>query len=239
MNRLEGKTAIVTGAARGMGRSIAELFAAEGARVLATDVIEADAFDGDVTFAHLDVADEEQWAAIGARLEADFGGVDILVNNAGVIAYEGIDAMSVAVWTREIGINLTGVFLGMRTVVPLMRRAGGGSIVNTSSIWGIAAVPGAAAYHASKGGVRTLTKNAAVSYAADGIRANSVHPGHIATPLTLSQDPALNAVVVGKTPLGRAGQPVEVAQGVLFLASDDASYITGAELVIDGGYLAQ
>jgi 3alpha(or 20beta)-hydroxysteroid dehydrogenase len=142
-------------------------------------------------------------------------------------------------WTRVIAVNQTGVFLGMREAIRVMRPQKSGSIVNFSSIWGNAAVGGAHAYHATKGAVRNMTKNAAMTYVADGIRVNSVHPGFIDTPLTQAQAPEINAFVIASTPMKRAGQPIEVANGCLFLASDESSYMTGAELVIDGGYLAQ
>ncbi|HEX7082873.1 MAG TPA: glucose 1-dehydrogenase [Gaiellaceae bacterium] len=241
MARLDGKVALITGAARGMGRTTAELFAQEGAQVIAGDVREPDPpFDSDAIQAiHLDVSSEDAWKqAVGDAVER-YGRIDILVNNAGVIQYEGLEEMTLEIWHRTIAVDQTGVFLGMREVVPVMKRNGGGSIVNISSIWGSAAVSGAHAYHAAKSAVRNMTKNVAMEYATDGIRANSVHPGYIVTPLTEVQAPEVNQLMIDTTPMHRPGQPIEVAYGTLYLASDEASYVTGIELVIDGGYLAQ
>ena len=167
------------------------------------------------------------------------GRVDVLVNNAGIIAYEALDELELADWHQVIAVNQTGVFLGMKAVVPSMLANGAGSIVNVSSIWGNAAVAGAHAYHATKGAVRNMSKNAAITYAERGIRVNSLHPGFIATPLTDAQDAAVNEWVVGQTPMRRAGRPEEIAAAALFLASDESSFVTGSELVVDGGYLAQ
>ena len=153
----------------------------------------------------------------------------------GIIAYEPMHDLSLAAWTKVIAVNQTGVFLGMREVIPAMRRQKAGSIINISSIWGSAAVPGAHAYHATKGAVGIMSKNAAITYVGDGVRVNSLHPGFIDTPLTRAQDPAVNAYVVSLTPMKRAGTPREIANGCLFLASDESSFMTGAELVIDGG----
>ncbi len=238
--RLKDKVALVSGAARGMGYEIAELFAREGAITYAGDIAGPDRPHATgVESVRLDVSREEDWAGAIETILARHGRIDILVNNAGIIAYEPLDELDLAAWQRVIAVNQTGVFLGMRAVVPAMRRQKSGSIVNFSSIWGNAAVGGAHAYHATKGAVRNMTKNAAMSYVADGIRVNSVHPGFIDTPLTQAQASDINAFVIASTPMKRAGKPIEVANGVLFLASDEASYMTGAELVIDGGYLAQ
>jgi NAD(P)-dependent dehydrogenase (short-subunit alcohol dehydrogenase family) len=237
-SRLAGKVALVTGAARGIGRAITELFAAEGATIIAADVLEGDGLRHDaVTWRRLDVTDADAWASLGADLAGEHGRLDVLVNNAGVVgAYEPIDEIDLEAWHRIIAVNQTGTFLGMRTAIPLMRRAGGGSIVNVSSMWGIVGAPGVAAYQASKGAVRTMTKNAAVTYAREGIRANSIHPGIIDTPLVRAQDAALTQDLVDDVPLGRIGTARDVAYGALFLASDESSYVTGLELVIDGGY---
>ncbi|MGN8114523.1 SDR family NAD(P)-dependent oxidoreductase [Labrys sp. 22185] len=238
--RLKDKVALVSGAARGMGYEIAELFAREGAITYAGDIAGPDhPHAAGVENVRLDVSREEDWAGTVETILARHGRIDVLVNNAGIIAYEPLDELDLAAWQRVIAVNQTGVFLGMRAVVPAMRRQKSGSIVNFSSIWGNAALGGAHAYHATKGAVRNMTKNAAMSYVADGIRVNSVHPGFIDTPLTQAQASDINAFVIASTPMKRAGKPIEVANGVLFLASDEASYMTGAELVIDGGYLAQ
>jgi NAD(P)-dependent dehydrogenase (short-subunit alcohol dehydrogenase family) len=171
---------------------------------------------------------------------ARHGRIDVLFNNAGLVgSYEPVDSIELNDWRRIIDVNLNGVFFGCRTVVPVMKANGGGSIINTSSIWAIAGASGVAAYTASKGAVRLLSKNIALSYVGDNIRCNSVHPGIIDTPLIAAQDADITAGVVAKTPMGRFGSPREIANGVLFLASDESSYMTGAELVIDGGYTAQ
>ncbi|WP_033288202.1 SDR family NAD(P)-dependent oxidoreductase [Amycolatopsis jejuensis] len=225
--RLAGKTALVTGAASGIGAAVAELFAAEGAKVIATDVRPQPGI------VELDVSSEEDWRAVLSGVDS----LDILVNNAGIGEGQGIADTDLSTYHRVISITQTGVLLGMREAIP--RMPSGGSIVNICSIWGVAAVPGLAAYHAAKGAVRMLTKNAAVTYAPDGIRVNAVYPGFVDTPLTQGNDPAANAAIIGVTPLGRAAQPVEIAYGCLFLASDEASFVTGADLAIDGGYLAR
>lgn len=243
MARLAGKSAIVTGAGRGIGRATAELFAREGARVFATDTAgPAEGFaDANISFTVVDAASEADWARLVSEVDHAAGAIDILVNNAGIGGSQlPIAEENVADWNHVIAVNLTGVFLGMRSVIPAMQRRRRGSIVNLSSMWGIAAVSAAAAYQAAKAGVRQLSKHAAVAHAADNIRVNSVHPGIIATPLVLEGQAAeTNALIVAATPLGRMGEPIEIANGILFLARDDASFMTGAELVLDGGYLAQ
>ncbi len=187
----------------------------------------------------LDVASEADWAHATQNTLAKHGKIDVLVNNAGIIAYEALGELDMASWQKVVAVNQSGVFLGMKAVIPGMQKQKAGSIINVSSIWGNAAVPGAHAYHATKGAVLMMTRNAAITYVADGIRVNSLLPGFIDTPLTQSQDPDVNAYVVGVTPMGRAGTPHEIANGALFLASDESSFMTGADLVIDGGYLAQ
>lgn len=238
--RLQQKVALVTGAASGIGYAISELFAREGATVFASDIAlpSRDYPDGVVSL-NLDVTSEADWEmAIDTVIEKS-GRLDVLVNNAGIIAYESLHELDMEAWLKMIAVDQTGVFLGMREAVRVMRRQKSGSIINISSIWGSAAVAGAHSYHAAKGAVRNMTKNAAMTYVADGIRVNSVHPGFIHTPLTATQAPELNEVVITSTPMKRGGQPIEVAYGCLYLASDESSYVTGAELVIDGGYLAQ
>jgi 3alpha(or 20beta)-hydroxysteroid dehydrogenase len=238
--RLQGKAVLVTGAASGIGYAVSELFANEGATVFASDIAAPKTpYPKGIEAISLDVTREEDWeAAVDAVVEHS-GRLDVLINNAGIIAYEPLDELDIKQWQRMIAVDQTGVFLGMREAVRVMRRQKSGSIVNISSIWGNSAVAGAHSYHAVKGAVRNMSKNAAMTYVADGIRVNSVHPGFIHTPLTDAQAPALNEVVIGSTPMKRGGKPTEVAYGCLFLASDEASYVTGAELVIDGGYLAQ
>jgi len=238
-NRLKDKIAVVTGASMGIGQATAELFAEQGARVIACDLREpASPAPPGIEHRRLDVADLDQWTAIAEELRAEHGRVDVLVNNAGIVhSYEGIVEIDLDAWRRVLDVNLNGVFYGMRTMIPLMREAGG-SIVNVSSIWGIGGAEGVAAYQAAKGAVRTLSKNAAITYVKDGIRVNSIHPGLVATPLIDAQDADLTEAARLATPMARAADPREIAFGVLFLASEESSFMTGAELVLDGGYLA-
>lgn len=238
--RLQGKVALVTGAASGIGYAVAELFHREGAIVVAGDIKQPEKpYPGTIETMPLDVTSEEQWATVIAAIVNRHGRLDVLINNAGIIAYEPLDKLEMKDWLTMIAVDQTGVFLGMREAVRIMRKQQAGSIVNISSIWGNAAVAGAHSYHAAKGAVRNMSKNAAMTYVSDGIRVNSVHPGFIHTPLTDAQAAHLNDVVIASTPMRRGGKPIEIAYGCLFLASEEASYVTGAELVIDGGYLAQ
>lgn len=238
--RLAGKVALVTGASRGIGLGIAERFAEEGAVVYAGSTSNPSGiYPPGVTGLRLDVTSEDDWKSAIAEILAVHGRIDVLVNNAGIIVYDSVHDLSLADWNKVIAVNQTGVFLGMREVIPAMRSQKAGSIINVSSIWGIAAVAGAHVYHATKGAVGMMSKNAAMIYVGDGIRVNSLHPGFIDTPLTQSQDKDMNAFVVASTPMKRAGTPREIANGALFLAGDESSFMTGAELVIDGGYLAQ
>ncbi len=237
--RLKDKVAIITGGNQGIGRAIVDLFAQEGATVVVGDLSEPKKpFGSNIEGMRLDVTKEEDWQEIVAATTKKYGRVDILVNNAGILTYEPIHECSVESWYRTIAVNQTGPFLGMKHVIPTMQKQKKGSIVNLSSIWGTIGAPGAAAYHASKGAVRTMTKNAALTYVDDGIRCNSVHPGITATPMTDGQDKELNDLVVSGTPMKRMGKPIELAYAVLYLASDEASYTTGAELYVDGGFLA-
>jgi NAD(P)-dependent dehydrogenase (short-subunit alcohol dehydrogenase family) len=243
MNALQGKVALVTGSGRGIGRAIVESFAQEGATVIATGRGGDHDFDTDlggrIEYHQLEVSDPDDWEHVVAEVIGRHDRIDVLVNNAGIIAYEALDELKLDDWTRVVAVNQTGVFLGMRAVIPPMLASGAGSIINISSIWGNAAVAGAHAYHATKGAVRNMSKNAAITYAERGIRVNSLHPGFIATPLTDAQDTAVNEWVIGQTPMKRAGRPEEIAAAAVFLASDAASFVTGSELVVDGGYLAQ
>ena len=246
--RLSGKVALISGAARGMGESEARLFAREGAQVVLGDILadqgRATAENiaqqgGTATFVPLDVTHEQDWQRAVETAEQTYGRLDILVNNAGIVRMAPLDETSLEAWNEIIGVNQTGVFLGIKHAVPAMRRAGGGSIVNISSIAGLIGLPNIPAYQASKGAVRLLTKNAAVQYATDKIRVNSVHPGRIETPMTAPLAPERREMLLRLTPLGRDGTAEEVAYGVLYLASDESSYVTGTELVIDGGYTAR
>jgi NAD(P)-dependent dehydrogenase (short-subunit alcohol dehydrogenase family) len=245
--RLQNKVAIVTGGASGMGAATARMFAREGAQVMVTDVLEeegrrvAEGIGGQARFARLDVTDESQWQSVVEQAIAAFGRVNILVNNAGISASGYQDLLERPAWDTVMAVNATGVFLGMKYAVPAMRAAGGGSIVNFSSISGVVGQDGIhMAYNASKGAVRTMTKSGAVQWGRDRIRVNSVHPG-IMPPMRSSgrtADPAFRAELLRNVPLGRAGEVDEVAYAVLFLASDEASYVTGVELYVDGGFLA-
>ena len=238
--RLANKVALITGGARGIGRATVELFAKEGAKVHACDLSFGEDFATDGVVRHrLDVTDFANWEEVVREIIDQDGRIDILFNNAGtVLSYAGIVEISIEDWNKVIAINQTGPFYGMKAVIPHMKAIGGGSIINTSSIWGIAGAAGVSAYTASKAAVRHMSKNAALTYVGDGIRVNSIHPGIIRTPMIDAQDPRITDSVVSITPMKRLGRPEEIAYGALFLASDESSYMTGAELVIDGGYTA-
>ncbi|MER2535604.1 MAG: glucose 1-dehydrogenase [Rhizobiaceae bacterium] len=243
--RLNGKVALVTGGASGIGLAAVRRFEAEGASVVAADIRpDGPARTPTLLPVTLDVADEQGWISAVAAAEAEFGRLDILVNNAGIGVPGPIVDLSLADWRRVMAVNLDGVFLGIKYAVPAMRRAGGGAIVNVSSMLGHVAVAGAAAYCASKGGVALLTKAAALELAADGgnIRVNSVHPGYVETPLlqgSLDRNPARREKITAQTPIGHLGRVDDVASAILYLASDEAAFVTGAGLVVDGGYTAQ
>jgi cyclopentanol dehydrogenase len=251
MARLAGKVALISGGARGQGAVEAKLFAQEGAKVIFGDILdeqgkrveeEIHAQDGEATYMHLDVTRAQDWQRAVQTAESQYGKLDILVNNAGIAIRGTIEETSEEDWDRLMAINLKGVFLGTKYALPAMRRAGGGSIINISSGAGIAPAPGtSAAYAATKGGVRLFSKATAVQHAKDNIRCNSVHPGPIDTPMVRGPqtDPARLAELTGRVPLGRLGTSEEIAYGVLYLASDESSYVTGSELVIDGGRTAQ
>jgi NAD(P)-dependent dehydrogenase (short-subunit alcohol dehydrogenase family) len=248
--RLENKVALITGAASGMGASMARIFAREGAKVVVGDMLEQEGqavaaeitqANGAAMFRRLDVSNEAEWKATVDAALAEFNKLDILVNDAGLSGSAVEDLFDTAAWDRLMAVNARGVFLGMKFAIPVMKAAGGGSIVNISSISGITGQDHVhVGYNASKGAVRTLTKAAAVQHGRDNIRVNSVHPG-LMPPMRSSgrtADPNIRADMLRQVPMGRAGRVEEVANAVLFLASDEASYITGAELWVDGGYLA-
>ena len=249
--RLEGKVALISGGARGQGAVEAKLFAREGAKVVFGDIldesgkqVEAEIHEagGEAAYVHLDVTREDDWrTAVNTAIDR-YGKLDILVNNAGILIQKGIEDTTEEDWDRIMGVNAKGAFLGTKHSIPAMRQAGGGSIVNISSTAGLVASPsGSASYTASKGAVRLLTKSTAVQYAKEGIRCNSIHPGPIDTDMiqeTLT-DPAKLEERMQRLPMGRVGTADEIAYGVLYLASEEASFVTGSELVIDGGTTAQ
>ena len=244
--RLDGKVALISGGARGQGEVEAKLFAREGAKVVLGDLLDregeavARSIGSAAVYVHLDVTQPEAWHRAVDAAVSSFGKLTTLINNAGILRMEGIEDTSLETWNLVIAINQTGTFLGMKHAIPALRKAGGGSIVNISSIAGLIGVGAASAYQATKGAVRILTKTAAVQYAKEKIRVNSIHPGVITTKMvTEGIDLESRKMFELATPLGREGSAEEVAYGALFLASDESSYMTGAELVIDGGYTAQ
>ena len=252
MGRMDGKVALISGGARGMGASEARLFAREGAAVVIGDILDEDgeataasisADGGRCRYVHLDVTQEADWQAAVAQAVSQFGSLDVLVNNAGIGSSSfQIHEEPVELWDRTIDVNLKGVFLGTRACVPAMLEAGGGSIINISSQLGIVGVPyNGSAYQTSKGGVRIFTKAAALQYANRGIRVNSVHPGPIVTEMTRAgrDDPERLSIMLARIPMGRYGEAEEVANAVLYLASDESSFVTGSEVVVDGGWTAQ
>lgn len=249
MGRVQDKVCLITGAALGMGREHALLLAEQGARLILTDLnIEAgeattkeitDA-GGEAIFIKHDAASEQEWQQVVDAGIQHFGRIDVLVNNAGILILKPIQETTTEDWDFTQSINTRGVFYGVKYVLPAMQKAGGGSIINISSIYGLVGAPSASAYQASKGAVRLLTKSAAVEYAEHNIRVNSIHPGVIATNMTkdLIADEASTEALLGSAIIRRPAHPKEISWGVLFLASDEASYMTGSELVIDGGYTA-
>ena len=247
--RLEGKVALISGGARGMGAAEAKLFAQEGAKVAIGDILddegrkteaEINESGGDCIFVHLDVTNESDWKDAVSAAVSQFGKLDILVNNAGVLLRGKLEETSSQDWDFVMGVNAKGTFLGTKAAIPEMRKAGGGSIVNISSMSGMVGQGNIQpVYNASKGAVRIFTKAMAVRHGKDGIRVNSVHPGFM-PPMASGTgfDPEQRKGLIDQTPLGRQGEVDEVAYAVLFLASDEASFITGTELTVDGGFTA-
>ncbi|MGE5180064.1 MAG: SDR family NAD(P)-dependent oxidoreductase [Bacteroidota bacterium] len=253
--RLEGRAMLVTGGARGIGASTGAVAVREGAAVLVADILDAEGealaarlrgSGARAVYARLDVSREEDWAAAMRRAERELGGLDTLVNNAAIARDGDLEEETLEGWNRVLAVNLTGAWLGMKSALPLLRRRPGGSIVNVSSIYGIMGGTGyAAAYHATKGALRVMTKNAAIRYARDGIRVNSVHPAFIDTPMIApvmttetGEKSQMAQWILRRTPMRRVGRPEEVAEVIVFLASGAASYMTGSEVLVDGGWSA-
>lgn len=249
MQRLEGRIALITGGASGIGKATAERFVDEGAKVVISDVqvelgekvaAELTAKGGNVVFVKHDVSDEKSWVEVLAKVKELHGGLDILFNNAGVGESVAIEDLSVEDYHRTIRITQDSVFLGMKLAAPMLKESKHASVINTSSIFGASGGFGASpGYHAAKGAVRLMTKSTAIHWAKEGIRVNSVHPGFIDTPIIAgAKGTPFEDLLTTVTPMGRLGKPEEIAAGVAFLASDDASFVTGTELFIDGGYMA-
>jgi len=243
----KGKVALVTGASRGIGASEVRLLAAKGARVVATDILddlgaalarEISASGATAVYVHLDATRTADWARAVERTVEMFGQLDILINNAGIHGRLGLEETSEEEWHRVLDNDLKTAWLGMKHCIPVMRRCGGGAIVNTSSVYGLIASGKATAYHAAKGGVLMVSRAAAVEYARDGIRVNSIHPGLIDTPMTETLPPPWKASLLDATPMKRSASADEVARATVFLVSDDASFITGTQLIVDGGLTA-
>ena len=248
--RLEGKVALITGAARGQGAAEARLFAQEGAKVILADVSDPEGIavaaeiaeaGGDAIYVHLDVTDESQWDAAVQSAVTSFGKLDILVNNAGIWRRGHVMETSSEQWDDIMDVNAKGVFLGTKSAIPEMRKAGGGSIVNISSTAGLVGSKTSSAYSASEGAVRIFSKSTAIQDASEGIRANSIHPGPIDTDMgdQVWPDPTSREASISRTALSRIGTAQDIAYGALYLASDESSFVTGSELVIDGGVTAQ
>ncbi|WP_344784640.1 glucose 1-dehydrogenase [Microbacterium kribbense] len=245
MARFDGRVALVTGGASGIGKATAARIAAEGGSVVIADVQDAagaavvtqiENSGGKAAFVHLDVTSESGWADAVAATVAKFGRLDILVNNAGIGDTEPIEVTTLDTWNKVVAVTQTSVFLGMKAAGAALKESGNGSVVNVSSMYGIVGSGVSPAYHAAKGAVRLLTKTTALGWATEGVRVNSVHPGFIDTPILGDTD---RDMLIAGTPMARLGKPEEIAAMITFLASDDASFATGAEFIVDGGYTAR
>jgi NAD(P)-dependent dehydrogenase (short-subunit alcohol dehydrogenase family) len=245
MRRLEDKVALITGAASGIGSAHARVFSSEGAKVIIADIQEEKAYEilnminkagGEAIFYHLDVTDKNAWKSCVTKAVETFGQLDVLINNAGIFHPGGLEEETEEGWQKIMDINLKGVFLGMKACIHELKKTGNASIVNISSLYGIKGAPGSIAYNVSKAGVHLATKAAALEYARLGVRINSIHPGQIITPIIANLTPEQDSAIKESIPMGRSGQPEEVAYTSLFLCSDEASYITGAQILVDGGW---
>lgn len=245
MARLEGKVALISGGASGIGAAHVRLFAREGAKVVSGDIQDAvgsqvvadvNASGGEAVFVRLDVTDTESWAAAVAAAVARFGRLTTLVNNAGIYHPGGVSDETDAGWQRMIAINQTGVWYGMRAAIPELVKSGNGAIVNISSLYGMVGSPGSLSYHATKAAVRLMSKSAALEFVKQGVRVNTILPGQIRTPILGDLTPEMDAAIKASIPMGCMGDPEDVAWGSVYLCSDEAKYITGAELVIDAGW---
>jgi NAD(P)-dependent dehydrogenase (short-subunit alcohol dehydrogenase family) len=249
MGRLDGKVALISGGARGQGAAEAQLFAREGAKVVFGDILDAEgrqveagirAAGGEATYVHLDVTNEASWRAAVDTAVSRYGALQVLVNNAGIYIRKRIEETTEDDLDQLLAVNVKGVFLGVKHALPAMRRAGGGSIINISSVAGLVGNPnGSPIYTTSKGAVRLFTKATAMQHARENIRCNSIHPGPIDTAMLDETAGGRSAAMLGRVPLGRVGTVEDIAYGVLYLASDESSFVTGSELVIDGGLTAQ
>ncbi len=246
MGDLDGKVALVTGGARGIGAATVEALACQGASVVIADVLDqegeglAQRLGASVRYKHLDVTDPEAWSRVAGDVVAELGRLDILVNNAGIGTFADVEQETPEGWNTVISVDQTSVWLGMHAAIPLMRAGGGGAIVNVSSIFGaVGGFGGSVAYHAAKGAIRTMTKNAALRYAKEGIRINSIHPGFIDTPMVVeAKGTPMEAAILQSTPMGRWGKPEEIGDVIAFMCGPKASFMTGSEVYVDGGWTA-
>jgi len=247
-NRLEGKVALITGGASGIGAAHAQVFSDNGAKVVVCDiqdqmgedlVNEINAGGGDAIYQHLDVTSEAEWTAAVDATVAKYGALTTLVNNAGITNMVGVEEETLEGFNRVVAVCQTGVWLGMKACMPQLKKSGNGAIVNVSSLYGIIGTPSMVTYHGAKGAVRLMTKSAALEYAKQGVRVNSIHPGIIDTPLARSAPADYIGELASITPMGKLGRPEDIAYGSLYLSSDEAAFVTGTELVVDGGWGAQ